>query len=84
MCSIVCLSVQGLEESLGRVEKAGYSPDMPFPEDRELQEGGTHTFIQLLTASLPPSLPPSLAHSLTHLLTHIQCVSFTNVAHTSV
>ena len=31
--------LQEVEESLGKIEKARYSPGMPFPESRELQEG---------------------------------------------
>ena len=33
------LYIQEVEESLGKIEKSRYSPGMPFPESRELQEG---------------------------------------------
>ena len=28
-----------MQKSIGKIELAGYSPGMPFPESRELQEG---------------------------------------------
>ena len=28
-----------MQEAMKSIEKAGYTPDMPFPEDRDMQEG---------------------------------------------
>ena len=33
-----CYSLQEIQESMKRLEKAEYSAGMPFPEDRETQE----------------------------------------------
>ena len=37
--AVWCLVLQVMQEAMKSIEKAGHTPDMPFPEDRDMQEG---------------------------------------------
>ena len=39
------ISLQEVKESIGNIEKAGFTPGAPFPENRDLQEGEVKLWI---------------------------------------